>query len=362
MELLEGLEQLTAQGERAVVATLVRTEGTSPRKEGARMWVGADGRIMGSVTIGGCVDAQVIGASDEVLTGERPRLLSLALGDEEAWELGLSCAGHIDVFVEPVRPGGAWEEKFLTTLREARRDGRSLAVATLLAGPGTIGGKLLLLDGEIAAGGLGDPALDTAVAGAAARLLAQGLSRTVEIQTPQGAAAVFIESFIAPPTLLVVGASHVAIPLVSIARTLGYRTTVVDARPRFATRQRFPDADQLLVGIPSELVQTQTLDERTALVLVAHDYKYDIPALKLALQSSAGYIGLLGSRRRGKAILDFLREDGVAGEALERIRVPIGLDIGAQTAEEIAIAILAEILATRYGRSGGPLRGRAEGG
>jgi xanthine/CO dehydrogenase XdhC/CoxF family maturation factor len=134
------------------------------------------------------VDAQVIGASDEVLTGERPRLLSLALGDEEAWELGLSCAGHIDVFVELVRPGGAWEEKFLTTLREARRDGRSLAVATLLAGPGTIGEKLLLLDGEIAAGGLGDPALDTAVAGAAARLLAQGLSRTVEIQTPLFAA------------------------------------------------------------------------------------------------------------------------------------------------------------------------------
>lgn len=321
------------------------------------MWVGADGRIMGSVTIGGCVDALVLGASDEVLTEERPRLLSLALGDEEAWDLGLSCAGHVDVFIEPVRPDGAWEETFRRTLQEARRDGRPLVLATLLSGPGNVGAKLLVVDGKIEAGSLGDAALDVTAIAEAARLLVQGLSRTVEIPTPQGAASVFIESFIAPPTLLVVGASHVAMPLVSIARTLGYRTMVVDARPRFATRQRFPDADRLLIGIPSELVRAQALDERAALVLVAHDYKYDIPVLKIALQTPTGYIGLLGSRRRGKAILDFLREDGVDAEALRRIRVPIGLDIGAQTAEEIAIAILAEILATRYGRSGGALSG-----
>lgn len=325
------------------------------------MWVGADGRIMGSVTIGGCVDAEVIGASDEVLTEERPRLLSMALGDEEAWELGLSCAGHVDVFVEPVRPGGAWEEKFLQTLREARRDGRSLAVATLLAGPGNAGAKLLLRDGKAVAGGLGDGSLDAQVAREAGRLLAQGLSRTVEIPTSEGTATVFIESFIPPPTLLVVGASHVAIPLVNIARALGYRTTVIDARPRFATRERFPDVDELLIGIPSELVKARSLDARTAVVLVAHDYKYDIPVLKAVLQSPVGYIGLLGSRRRGKAILDFLREEGIDDEALQRIRVPIGLDIGAQSAEEIAIAILAEILATRYGRPGGLLSRRVEG-
>ena len=165
----------------------------------------------------------------------------------------------------------------------------------------------------------------------------------------------FLEVHGPPPTLLTVGAGHVAMPLVTLARTVGFRTVVVDGRPRLATRERFPDADELIVGIPSEIVGKTTLLSSTALVLVAHDYKYDLPVLRHALGSPAGYIGLLGSRRRGEGIMRLLRQEGVDESALARVRVPIGLDLGAKTAPEIALAILAEIVATRYGGSGRPL-------
>ena len=146
-----------------------------------------------------------------------------------------------------------------------------------------------------------------------------------------------------------------AMPLVTLARTLGFRTVVVDGRPRFATRERFPDVDDLRIGIPSELIREIPLLPSTALVLVAHDYKYDVPVLKHALGTPVGYIGLLGSSRRGAAILNILREDGIAESALERVRVPIGLDLGAQSAPEIALAIIAEVLAVQRKASGMPI-------
>src|SRR5439155_1611072 len=147
-----------------------------------------------------------------------------------------------------------------------------------------------------------------------------------------------------PSIMLIVGAGHVSMPLTSLARIVGFKTIVIDGRPRFATRERFPDVDELKIGIPSELVREVPLVPTTALVLVAHDYKYDLPVLKHALQTPVGYIGLLGSSRRGKAILDLLREDGVAEDLLTRVRVPIGLDLGAQAAPEIALAVLAQEL------------------
>jgi len=161
--------------------------------------------------------------------------------------------------------------------------------------------------------------------------------------------------FTPPALLLVVGAGHVAMPLTQLARVLGYRIAVLDGRPRFATRDRFPDVDDLRVGMPSELVRQYPLIASTALVLVAHDYKYDLPVLREALGSDVGYIGMLGSPRRGAALLKFLAEEGVSDAALKRIRVPIGLDLGARGAPEIALAILAEIQAVRGGGTGQPL-------
>jgi xanthine dehydrogenase accessory factor len=185
--------------------------------------------------------------------------------------------------------------------------------------------------------------------------MAQGLSRTLSFTLPHKTARVFVEVHTPPATLIIVGASHVAMLLVQMARPVGFHTIVVDSRPRFATPERFPATDTLLVGIPSEIVKTLTLSALTAVILVAHDYKYDLPILRHVLSSPVGYIGVLGSRRRGEGLLKFLHEEGVPEEALQRIRVPIGLDLGGRSAPEIALAILAEVVSTRYGGSNLPL-------
>jgi len=357
-ELFEHIEQLKREEGKVAVATLVNTRGTTPRKEGAKMVVGEGGRILGSVTIGGCVDAQVIEESADVLGKNAPRLLELDLGDEEAWEIGLTCGGTIEVFVEPVsldRPDAG-----LALLEKARahseRGGRA-AVLTRLDAAGN-GSKLLLFDSGAPEGTLGDPFLDQRFAAEAREALQAGKSRTLFLENVR----VFAEVFTPPATLLMVGAGHVSMPLATLGRTMGFRTIVIDGRPRFATRERFPDVDQLTIGIPSELVKTVPLITSTALVLVAHDYKYDVPVLRHALTTPVGYIGLLGSSRRGAAILNLLREDGIAEDALQRVRVPIGLDLGAQSAPEIALSIMAEILMVQRNASALPISDKVRRG
>jgi xanthine dehydrogenase accessory factor len=356
-ELFDQIEALRKVEGRAALATLVSTHGTTPRKEGAKMWVGEGGRLLGSVTIGGCVDAEVMAEAEDVLAASRPKLLSLDLGDEDAWEIGLTCGGTIEVFVEPVGlgkgPASAGTLALYETVRAHVAAGGSAAILTRMDTQGG-GAKLLVRDDGRHEGSLGDPVLDQAGPAAAQAALATGVSRTVALGPGEGV-QVFVEVHLPPATLLVVGGSHVAMPLITLAKPLGYRTVVIDGRPRFATRERFPDVDELLVGIPSELVRRVPLRATTALVLVAHDYKYDLPVLRHALTTEVGYIGMLGSRRRGDAIVRMLREEGVPESALERIRVPIGLDLGAKTAPEIALAILGEIVAARYGGTGRPL-------
>ena len=351
-ELFENLDKLRESEGKVALATLVNTRGTTPRKEGAQMLVGEGGRILGSVTIGGCVDAQVIEESAGVLDKNRPRLLELDLGDEEAWEIGLTCGGTIEVFMEPVtldRPGDATLALYERARAHADAGGRA-AIVTRLDAAGS-GAKLLLLDSGAIEGSLGSGDLDGRLREEARTALDTGKSKTVLV----GETRAFIEVLVPPAILAIVGGSHVAMPLVTLARTLGFRTVVVDGRPRFATRERFPDVDDLRIGIPSELVREIPLLPSTALVLVAHDYKYDVPVLKHALTTPVGYIGLLGSSRRGAAILNLLREDGVAEGALERVRVPIGLDLGAQSAPEIALAIMAEVLAVHRKATGMPI-------
>jgi xanthine dehydrogenase accessory factor len=351
-ELFENLDKLRESEGKVALATLVNTRGTTPRKEGAQMLVGEGGRILGSVTIGGCVDAQVIEESAGVLDKNRPRLLELDLGDEEAWEIGLTCGGTIEVFMEPVtldRPGDATLAFYERARTHADAGGRAAIVTRLDSAGG--GAKLLLLDSGAVEGSLGSAELDGRLRDEARAALETGKSKTVLVAETRA----FIEVLVPPAILAIVGGSHVAMPLVTLARTLGFRTVVVDGRPRFATRERFPDVDDLRIGIPSELIREIPLLPSTALVLVAHDYKYDVPVLKHALATPVGYIGLLGSSRRGAAILNLLREDGIAESALERVRVPIGLDLGAQSAPEIALAIVAEVLAVQRKATGMPI-------
>ena len=358
-ELFEHIEKLKQEEAKVAVATLVNTRGTTPRKEGAKMLVGEGGRILGSVTIGGCVDAQVIEESAGVLGQNAPRLLELNLGDEEAWEIGLTCGGTIEVFVEPValdRPGEPTLAFYEKARAHADRGGRAAIITKL--DPPQHGAKLLLLDSGAQEGTLGDSFLDRRFAAEARETVAAGKSKTLFLEGVRS----FVEVFAPPSILLVVGAGHVAMPLTALARSLGFKTVVVDGRPRFATRERFPDVDELRVGIPSELVRDVPLIATTALVLVAHDYKYDLPVLRHALTTPVGYIGLLGSTRRGAAIFNLLREDGVGEEALGRVRVPIGLDLGAQSAPEIALSILAEILSVQRGATALPISEKVKRG
>jgi len=343
---------------RAVLATLVATEGSSPRATGSRMWVDEEGRILGSVTIGGCVDARVIEASAKALEENAPALLSMALGDEDAWAIGMTCAGTIEVLVEPVDASQS-ADPVSSALGAASAEvdaGRPAVVVAPLSGAPR---RLVVTEGGKTSGTLGDGALDAAAAREAAALLPGGTSGVRMIESAQVRHRLYFERHAPPPTLIVFGATHVAMPLVSLARVLGFRTVVVDGRDQFATRERFPLADEILVGMPSELAERMPLGRESVVVLLSHDYKYDLPVLRAVLSSEAAYVGVLGSRRRGRALLDFLAGEGVPPEQLARVRIPVGLDLGGNSPEEIALSVLAEAVAVQHGRSGGPMRDRA---
>ena len=341
---------------RAAMATLVATEGGTPRPAGSRMWVDADGSIIGSVTIGGCVDARVLDASARAIESGRPDLLEMALGDEDAWSLGMTCAGTIAVLVEPV-DGDAPDDPVADALRvagEAVRAGRAAVLVAPLSGPP----RRLVVTGDAVHGALGDASLDAVAVREGLALLGGGASGVREVMVDGRPERLYFERQAPTMTLVVFGATHVAMPLVDLAAVLGLRTVVVDGRERYATRERFPRADEVLVGMPSELAGAMALGRESLVVLLAHDYKYDLPVLQAVLESEAAYVGVLGSRRRGRALLDFLAGAGVPATQLARVRVPVGLDIGARTPEEIALSVLAEALAAVRGRPGGPLRDR----
>jgi xanthine dehydrogenase accessory factor len=351
-ELFEDIERLARAEKRVAMATLVATRGTSPKREGAKMWVGEEGRILGSVTIGGCVDARVIAESEQALSSFKSRLVEMRLGNEDAWEIGFSCAGDLDVLIEPVdltRSDNVFQ--LYQAVRTAVDQGQSAVVATLL---NETSRKLLLIEGSGVSGSLGTEELDREAQTVAVELMRRRTSSTVSVGADS--LPVFFEVHGPPPTLIVFGAGHVAMPLVSLAHDLGLNTIVVDGRPRFATRERFPDAEKLLIGIPSEIAETLPYTTSTFVVLTAHDYKYDLPVLKVVLPARPAYVGLLGSKRRGHAIKEFLREGGMDQPLLDQLHVPTGLDIGAATAAEIALSILAEAVAIKSGRSATFLR------
>ena len=351
------LDKLAAIERRIAMVTLVATRGTSPKREGAKMWVGEAGHLLGSVTIGGCVDARIIEASEQALARFEPQLLSMNLGEEDAWEGGFTCAGTIDVLIEPVDLSNSEDglRQVYQIIRGEVENGKCAVLATLL--DGAAGKAVLYQDGRMS-GSLGNSELDQQARAVALDLIQRSVSRTVALDSAGSSREVFFEVHGPPPTLIVFGATHVAMPLVSLAKVLGLKTIVVDSRPRFASRDRFPTADELLVGIPSEIARSLRYTSSTYVVLAAHDYKYDIPVLKIILNTDASYIGMLSSKRRGEAILKFLEESDVPPEALARVRVPSGLDIGAENAADIALSILAEAVAVKASRPGTPLRER----
>jgi len=349
-ETFELLDRLRRSGRRAAMATLVRTAGTTPRKEGTKMLVGEDGAIFGSVTIGGCVDAKVVEQAAQVLGNSVPQLLRMQLGDEEAWEIGLTCGGTVEVFIEPI---GEAALQAYDAARTEWEGGRSTALVTVLSGHAA-GSRIMVDQGGVVGDGAPAELSELLTAEVLNLLRGSGGSRAASI----GGHELYIEVLRPASHLLIFGAGAVAIPLVTFAKALGFRTSVVDVRSRFASRERFPDVDQLHVGIASEIAGQLELGPATAVVLVAHDYKIDVPVLTKALAGDTPYIGLLGSRRRGAAILQLLRDEGLSEAQLCRVRVPIGLDLGGETPAEIALSIIAEVMAVMRGRGGGPLSER----
>jgi xanthine dehydrogenase accessory factor len=349
-ELLEQFAIVAASGRPAALATLVRAAGATPKKAGSTMWVSEDGTLLGSVTIGGCVDARVIERAEQVVKTGRPELLRMTLGDEDAWELGLTCGGEIEVLVQRVDPG-AGDDPAAIVYGAASKEYQSGRASIVVARLDDARERLMVDETGGTTGTLGHHTLDAHASEIARKRLATADASGVErVPHEDGTIETFFERLAPPETVVIYGASHVAMSLAVFARELGMRTVIVDGRERMATRTRFPHADEIHVGMPSEIAEQLRTTRRTYAVLLAHDYKYELPVLREILRSDAAYIGMLGSRRRGESIRSMLKDDGFTAAELSRLRTPIGLAIGAKSAAEIALAIAAEIVAVREGR------------
>jgi xanthine dehydrogenase accessory factor len=338
------------------LATVVQTFSSAPREPGAAMAVSATGEVVGSVS-GGCVEGAVYELATEVTASGQPVLRRYGISDNDAFAVGLTCGGIIDIFVEP-----ASRERFaaLGEVAAAVRTGTPIAVATIIEGPGGIGSRRIIWEGDRSAGTLGaGDRLDQAVDDDARGMLAQGLTG-VRRYGPDGERrrdelAVFVQSFAPAPRMLVFGAIDFAAAVAKAGKFLGYHVTVCDARPVFATASRFPDADEVITDWPHRYLAGISTDERTVICVLTHDPKFDVPLLEVALRRPAAYIGAMGSRRTHEDRLARLREVGVSEAELSRLHSPIGLDLGARTPEETAVAIAAELIQLRWGGSGQPL-------
>jgi xanthine dehydrogenase accessory factor len=319
-DVLDTLERWTQEGLRVATATVVRTERSAPRDPGAVLAVSERGEVAGSVT-GGCVEPAVYEEAQAVLAGGPPRLLEFGIADDEAFEVGLPCGGTVHIFVDALDPA------LVAPIADAVRNERPVALAMRVAGDRIGEKQLVYVDGGP----------DGAIAEQTRPLLARGQTGFVDDE-------LFVSSFAPRPQMYVFGAIDFASALCSIGRFLGYRVTVCDARAKFVTPERFPDVDELVVDWPDRFLASAPVDERTAICVLTHDSKFDVPILKQALATDAGYIGAMGSRRTTERRAERLREEGVGDEDLARIHAPIGLPIGSRSPEEVAVAIAAEIV------------------
>jgi len=352
-------------GESFGVATVTRTYRSAPRDPGAALAVSTAGQneVVGSVS-GGCVEGAVYELALEVCRAGPPVLETYGVSDDDAFAVGLTCGGIIDIFVERIDKTSFPE---LGDISAAVERGEPVAVATVISGPGRIGARRVIWAGDAASGGeegqhcgatgtLGSARLDAAVDDDVRGMLAQGLTG-VRRYGEQGERrgddlSVFVNSFAPPPRMLVFGAIDFAAGVARVGKFLGYHVTVCDARKVFATASRFPDADEVVVDWPHRFLAGTDVDARTVICVLTHDPKFDVPLLEVALRTPAGYIGAMGSRRTHDDRLARLREAGLTEQELSRLRSPIGLDLGARTPEETAVSIAAELIQLRWGGTG----------
>jgi xanthine dehydrogenase accessory factor len=312
-EVADELRAWRGAGDPVAIATVVETWGSSPRPLGSKMLVSRSGRMAGSVS-NGCIEGAVYEQAQEVLAAGRGRLVEYGVADDVAFEVGLACGGHIAVYIQPATEV---HDRALALLGAERPFVLTTDLRT---------GETELVEGE------------------------------PDAELPRRDGGRFVEPFSRPAHMVIIGAIHIAIPLHRLARVMGYRVTVVDARGKFATAERFPEADEILVQWPDEALAGLEIDRSTAVVVLTHDPKFDMPALRAVLPTRAGYIGAIGSRKTNANRFDALREEGFTDEQLARVHGPIGLDLGGRGAEETALGIMAEVTATRFGGTSVPMR------
>ncbi|WP_055714538.1 XdhC family protein [Streptomyces torulosus] len=361
LDIADELHRWVGQGRDFAVATVVAVGGSAPRQPGAALAVDSDGTAIGSVS-GGCVEGAVYELCRQALEDGEPVLERFGYSDEDAFAVGLTCGGIIDILVTPVRAGDPVRPVVAAALASAA-GGEAAAMARIVSGPAELRGRALLVrpDGSYDGGFGAHPELDRTVAAEARALLDAGRTGTLEIGE-QGSRCgapltVLVESSVPPPRMIVFGAIDFASALVRIGKFLGYHVTVCDARPVFATRTRFPEADEIVVEWPHRYLERTDVDARTVLCVLTHDAKFDVPLLRLALRLPVAYVGAMGSRRTHLDRERRLRQEGVTDLELARLRSPIGLDLGARTPEETALSIASEIVAHRRGGTGVPLTG-----
>ncbi|HSM55860.1 MAG TPA: XdhC/CoxI family protein [Candidatus Sulfomarinibacteraceae bacterium] len=340
-EIIADVDRWLDQQHPVALATVVETWGSAPRGVGAKMALTPDGQLSGSVS-GGCVEGAVFEAGVETLATGQAQLLSFGVADETAWDVGLACGGQIEVFVE------AMDDVFSSARRWLNEE-RAGAVATVIKGPPALLGKKLLVDDA----GVTESTLPAELAAEVAEATQEALNKGARLRyAPDRNPGVelFIDVIQPPETLVMVGGVHIAVALTAIAKTVGYRTIVVDPRRAFGSDERFPHVDRLIKAWPDEAFQDIILNSATAVAMLTHDPKIDDPALKAVLPSPAFYVGALGSTRTHEKRRRRLLDDGLSPDLVNRIQSPIGLDIGARTPEEIAVAVMAEVIAARRQR------------
>ncbi|MGW2641180.1 XdhC family protein [Streptomyces sp. NPDC001348] len=361
LDIAEELGRWTGQGRDFAVATVVAVGGSAPRRPGAALAVDSDGTAIGSVS-GGCVEGAVYDLCRQALEDGEPVRERFGYSDEDAFAVGLTCGGVIDILVAPVRAGDPVRAVVAAALAAAAR-GEAVAVARIVSGPAALLGRALLVraDGSFEGGFGGHPELDRTVAAETTAFLDAGRTGTLETGERGSRCGapltVLVESSVPPPRMIVFGAIDFASALVRVGKFLNHHVTVCDARPVFATRARFPEADEVVVEWPHQYLERTHVDRRTVLCVLTHDAKFDVPLLKLALRLPVAYVGAMGSRRTHLDRNERLREVGVTELELARLHSPIGLDLGARTPEETALSIAAEIVAHRRGGTGVPLTG-----
>ncbi|MEV6332031.1 XdhC/CoxI family protein [Streptomyces sp. NPDC051909] len=360
LDIAEELHRWVEQGREFAVATVVAVGGSAPRQPGAALAVDTDGTAIGSVS-GGCVEGAVYELCRQALEDGRTVVERFGYSDEDAFAVGLTCGGIIDILVTPVR-GGVFPAALAAAV-----SGEAAALARIVSGPEDLLGQALLVrpDGSYEGGLGGHPELDRTAAGEARAMLDAGRTGTLEIGADGSRCGqpltLLVESSVPAPRMIVFGAIDFASALVRVGRFLGYHVTVCDARPVFATKARFPEADEIVVEWPHRYLEAASaageLDGRTVLCVLTHDAKFDVPLLQVALRLPVAYVGAMGSRRTHEDRNRRLREVGVTELEIARLRSPIGLDLGARTPEETALSIGAEIVANRRGGSGVSLTG-----